>query len=70
VIIEMWPDRFGAEQVADDVRLGADGLGLDSVEIAELLFACEEVTGTTMKADLLENGPLTIGRIVDYFGLR
>lgn len=47
----------------DELVLGADGLGLDSIAIAELVLACE-VHFAVPLAHLLEAGPLTVGRLV------
>lgn len=66
-----------AEGVADVIRshgvsapiptgalLGADGLGLDSVAIAEVLLDCESRFGVQL-ADLLSGPPLTVGELTD-----
>ncbi|MCA1587110.1 MAG: phosphopantetheine-binding protein [Chloroflexi bacterium] len=53
-------------EVVDDTRLGRDQLGLDSIEIAEVLLACEEQFETRIEA-LLDGTPLTFGRVVDHF---
>jgi acyl carrier protein len=45
--------------------LGAGGLGLDSIAIAELLLACEERFGITIAAELLAGEPLTVGRLAE-----
>ena len=66
VLAAHWPGRFREDQLADHVSLGSDGLGLDSIEIVELLFECEEAIGASIDADaLLDAGPLTIGDLID-----
>lgn len=51
---EITPDDFRSE-----VALGADGLGLDSIAIAEVLLQCEEQFGVDALA-LLQEQPLTL----------
>jgi hypothetical protein len=48
-----------------DVVLGADGLGLDSIAIAEVLLECEHRFGVNAIA-LLEGEPLTLTRLVTH----
>lgn len=48
----------------DDTRLGGDGLGLDSIAMAEVLIDCEQRFGIEI-ADLLGGEAVTIRRIVD-----
>jgi acyl carrier protein len=52
-----------ADDLADDVALGADGLGLDSVGVVELLLECEAAFGIRLPADLAESGGLTVGHL-------
>jgi hypothetical protein len=42
-------------------------LGLDSVEIVEILFACEHTWGVHTGEDLFEAVPLTIERLAEHF---
>jgi hypothetical protein len=42
-------------------------LGLDSVEIVEILFACEEIWGARSSEELFDGGPLTIERLAEHF---
>jgi len=51
-----------APDVADETQLGANGLGLDSIAIAEVLLDCERRFGVRM-TDLLDGEPITIGRL-------
>ena len=71
----LWPGRFAAGvPVPDDAALGAEGLGLDSIEIVELLLDCEERLGIDVPAveepaardGWLERGPITVGGLVDH----
>lgn len=67
-IARLWPDRFDAGQLQDDVSLGEEGLGLDSIEIVELLLDSADRMGRTgYDADaLLDGGPVTLGRLIDH----
>src|ERR1700742_2004832 len=67
IITERWPQRFESDQLTEGRALGADGLGLDSIEIAEVVLACEELGGVTASSDLFEGGPRTIGKGADHF---
>lgn len=53
-------------ELRDETPLGEDGLGLDSVDIVEILLVCEERHGVAIDG-LLEGPPLTFGRLVDHF---
>jgi acyl carrier protein len=66
ILATRWPGRFADDQLADRVSLGTGGLGLDSIEIVELVLECEERSGRTRAAqELLEAGPVTIGRLIE-----
>jgi acyl carrier protein len=67
ILVSAWPHRFDPGQLRDEVPLGEDGLGLDSVEIVEIVVACEEFFEVPATEALFETTPLTIGRVVDYF---
>jgi acyl carrier protein len=62
-----WPGRFDTDDLADATALDSAGLGLDSVEIAEVLLACEEASGVTLPATVLSGGPLTVARVSACF---
>jgi acyl carrier protein len=69
VLESLWPGRFGeATPLRDDEALGAEGLGLDSIEIVELVLVCQQRVGLPAdRADeLLETGPLTVGGLIDH----
>jgi acyl carrier protein len=63
------PGRVDATGLPDDTPLGSDGLGLDSVEVVEVLLACEDRYAIAVD-DLLEGPPLTFGSVVDHFARR
>lgn len=57
-------------ELADDLRLGHGGLGMDSIALVELLLDCERRfgfrPGSWRPADLLEGPPLTVGRLAAH----
>jgi acyl carrier protein len=61
------------EDVTDDAALGEDGLGLDSVGVVDLLFACEERFGIELPAEVVLDGDgsaLTVGALVAHVAAR
>jgi acyl carrier protein len=67
IIQASWPARFAASELRSDVPLDEGGLGLDSVEIVEVLFACEDACGVRAGEELFDLAPLTIERLADHF---
>ncbi|MEA2125179.1 MAG: hypothetical protein QOI80_1961 [Solirubrobacteraceae bacterium] len=67
ILTQAWPGRFAAEDLTVDALLGEGGIGLDSVELAEVLIACEEATGRHLDPELLTGKPLTVGSLIDHF---
>ena len=57
-------------ELADDLRLGPGGLGMDSIALVELLLDCEQRfgfrSGSWRPGELLEGPPLTVGRLVAH----
>jgi acyl carrier protein len=53
------------EELRADVTLGADGLGLDSIAIAEVLLDCQQRFGVNVTS-LLEGEPLTVRRLIAH----
>ena len=51
--------------LSDDAPLGSDGLGLDSISMAEVLLDCEERFGVDVTA-LLEGEPLTLRHLIAH----
>jgi hypothetical protein len=67
LLVTRWPGRFECAQLGDDVSLGERGLCLESIEIVELLLALDDRTDDSMVAeDLLDAGPISIGRLIDH----
>ena len=53
------------DEVSGDMTLGSDGLGLDSIAIAEVLLDCQQRFGVSVTV-LLEGEPLTLRRLVAH----
>ena len=53
-----------AESIAPATPLGGDGLGLDSIAIAEVLLDCEMRFGVNV-ADLLSGEAITFGALAE-----
>jgi acyl carrier protein len=70
VILTSWPQRFAVEQLNERIPLGEGGLGLDSIELAELILGCEERCGGRASEALFTAGSLTIGLLADHFSAR
>jgi acyl carrier protein len=70
ILLTTWPHRFTRSQLADDISLGNEGLGLESVEIVEVLLACEQQCGGRITPELFANLPLTVRSLADHFVLR
>ena len=68
VLDALWPGRFDGQEIQQDASLGKDGLRLDSIEIAELVLECEARAGRPAYGadELLGDGPVTVGRLVDH----
>lgn len=67
ILAMRWTGRFDGRRLDDQVSLGSDGLGLDSIEIVELLLDCEEEVGRdTHPEELLETGSISVGRLIDH----
>lgn len=56
------PARPGT--LGDDVPLLAGGVGLDSVKLVELLYACEDRFGVVLALDVLEDETPTVGALI------
>jgi acyl carrier protein len=56
---------LSSEEFVHDVALGADGLGLDSIAIAEVLLECQQRFGVSV-TELLEREPLTLRLLVAH----
>jgi acyl carrier protein len=52
------------QEPRDDLPIGAEGVGLDSIAVVELLLECGERFGVPAPVELLAEGPLTFGALV------
>jgi acyl carrier protein len=55
-----------SRELPGDLRLGAGGLGLDSIALVELLLDCERRFGLAGVAELLAGPPLTVGLLIAH----
>jgi acyl carrier protein len=67
IIRGTWPSRFSNSEIWEDVLLGEGGLSLDSVDIVEVIYACEKAFDMQVSTNLLKGPPLTIARVAQYF---
>jgi acyl carrier protein len=56
----------GDRPLSADLVLAGEGLALDSVGLVELLLACEDRFRVAFTAELLEDSPITLGKLVQY----
>lgn len=56
---------LAADEIEYDLPLGADGLGLDSIAIAEVLLDCQQRFGLSV-TELLEREPLTLRKLITH----
>jgi acyl carrier protein len=64
-LLRRWPGRFGPHELTDERALDSSGLGLDSVEMVEVVLECEERYGVRLPEELLTSVRLTIGGLID-----
>jgi acyl carrier protein len=67
LIARRWPERFTVAELDDQRSLGSEGLGLDSIEIVEVITACEQLLGREADAALFASVPLTMASMADFF---
>jgi acyl carrier protein len=66
IVLQIVRAHVSAGRIGDDDPLGADGLGLDSIAIAEVLLECEVRLGAPVSELLEARGPLTVARIAEH----
>ena len=67
VVLAIVKGHASGTSLDEELPLGADGLGLDSIAIAEVLLECEERFGVSC-GHLLESDGLTIARLARHLG--
>jgi len=60
------PPSWRESDLTDDLPLGAEGLGLDSVAMVEFLIACEQRWHLAFPMSLLEQPVLTVGTLLEH----
>jgi acyl carrier protein len=66
ILLATCPGRVSRAGLREETQLGDDGLGLDSIEIVEVLLGCEDHYGISVHT-LFDGAPLTFGRVVSHF---
>jgi acyl carrier protein len=57
-------------ELSPQLPLGAEGLGLDSIAMVEVLLECEEIFGVAVAADAFAGSPLTVGSLIEALQAR
>lgn len=67
-LASLWPARFDESRLDEATPLGKDGLRLDSIDVVELVLECEARAGRPgyPTEELLAEGPVTVGRLVEH----
>lgn len=58
------PSYWSSRPIAAEMRLDDAGLGLDSVDLLDLLVACERELGLELPHDLLLDDAMTVGDLI------
>jgi len=66
LIRRLAPALRAESQLADDLPLAQDGVGLDSLGIIDLLLACESVFEIEFPVEFLNDGQLTVGDVIAH----
>jgi acyl carrier protein len=69
IVLQHRPRGYANGDLDEEISLGEDGVGLDSIEIVEILLACEELSGQPVTEELFVVLPLTLRRVIDHFVL-
>lgn len=64
IVREHLPSFWRDRPIGTEMRLDEAGLGLDSVDLLELLIACEHELGRQLPTDLLVDEAMTVGDLV------
>lgn len=60
-VVAILREQAHAVEPEPHLPLGAEGLGLDSIALVEVLLACEKAFGVELAAEMLAISPLTVG---------
>jgi acyl carrier protein len=63
---ERVPASWRYQAIPDDLPLGNDGIGLDSISLVELLLDCEAALSLPFPAAVFDHGPLTLRRLIEH----
>ncbi len=64
VVRQHLPSFWRERPLPPDLRLDDSGIGLDSVDLLELLIACEREVGCELPPDLLLDDAMTVGGLI------
>lgn len=64
-ILDILGKRHSSVPLTAETSLGADGMGLDSIAIVEVLLECEEHFGVLLASDMLSAEGITIGWLTE-----
>ena len=64
LLLKYLPGGTDPATLGDDLRLGSDGAGLDSISMVELLLDCEARFGIAVHERILMDGALTLGSLI------
>ena len=64
VVRQHLPSYWREQPLPPELRLDDSGIGLDSVDLLELLLACERELGCVLPPDLLLDDAMTVGGLI------
>lgn len=66
LVLQYVPLYLRDEEITDEVSLLSDGLGLDSVDVVDLILTIEDHFGLHFSPVLLNNLPLTVEKLAEF----
>jgi acyl carrier protein len=64
ILRQQLPSYWRERPLPPELRLDDTGVGLDSVDLLELLLACERELGCVLPPDLLLDDAMTVGGLI------
>ena len=64
LLLKHLPRGTDSATLVEDLRLGSEGAGLDSIAMVELLLDCEQRFTVAISEQILADGHLTLGGLV------